>query len=772
MSNENYQRAKAVFGQLVDESATVQKKELDRLEQEFPKLAQEVRSLLDYHTQQSLVLESPTPRIRTRSTLSTTYRSTAWARFRGISIALAVSLPLLLVGLLLALWIDMQVHSAVEFSLSEQMSAAADRHRDQFVRWEQRRLQQAQFWAHTPQMIRHIEALVEKAKGQAIHSGDWKDAEYQQQTQQLHESLKTLAEQDSMQLAIWDQRMVQLFDSSQANRIETEDSSPVASLKVESVNPMHLSKVLGGVPKVILPNTVSLQSDGSESSAEGILVIVPVQDENGTVIAALLLKDYGLETEYQSIIESWSSSGTLDVYLIDQRGALLSKSRYAAEMAESPIKAMPRSKSFMILDPGADLLAGEEPATDATNWPRTLMANRVTSGNNEVNTTGYRNYVGRRVVGAWRWMPEYELGLAIEQEHQDAFRVAVLVRFSVYSFAIGCFAFAMLGTSLSVYWANSRSKQLRDLSEVGPYQVQELLGEGGMGKVFLAEHALLCRQSAVKVLTHRAEDLSVIGRFEREVQLASQLTHPNTISIFDFGRNRDGLFYYAMEYINGAHLGQLVDYIGPIPPGRCIYILRQLCNALQEAHQAGVVHRDIKPQNIMVCNRGGEPDFVKLFDYGLVKSFAPGVSENSAQTRVVVGTPRFMAPERLNSPWLADPRVDVYSVGALAYYLLTAQLPPLVTMDDGLHTHTQVETLDLPADVVAFGEILSLCMAVEPAARPSSMLSLVRDLDELGKEYRWSREDSLVWWAQHEAKLLHLVKNKRKDLAKTARIAE
>ena len=772
MSNENYQRAKAVFGQLVDEPASVQKQELDRLEQESPKLAQEVRSLLDYHTQQSLVLESPTPRIRTRSTLSTTYRSTAWDRFRGISISLAVSLPLLLVGLLLALWIDVQVHSIVESSLAEQLNAAADQHRDEFARWEQRRVQQAQFWAHTPQTIRHIEALAEKAEGQAVHSGDWMDEEYEEQTQLLHESLKTLAEQDSLQLALWDQRMVKLFDSRQTESVEADDSKPLRSLRVESVNPMHLSKVLGGVPKVILPNMVSLQSDGSESTAKGIVVIVPVQDANGAVIAALLLKDYGLETEYRSIVESWSGAGTADVYLIDQRGALLSKSRYATEMAESPIRAMPRSNSFMILDPGADLLAGEEPTTDATTWSRTLMANRVTSGNSEVNTAGYRNYVGRRVVGAWRWMPEYELGLAVEQEQQDAFRVAALVRYCVYSLAIGCFAFALLGTSLSAYWANSRSKQLRDLSEVGPYQVQELLGEGGMGKVYLAEHALLCRQSAVKVLTHRAEDLSVIGRFEREVQLASQLTHPNTISIFDFGRNRDGLFYYAMEYINGAHLGQLVDYTGPIPPGRCIYILRQLCNALQEAHQAGVVHRDIKPQNIMVCNRGGEPDFVKLFDYGLVKSFAPGVSENSAQTRVVVGTPRFMAPERLNSPWLADPRVDVYSVGALAYYLLTAQLPPLVTMDDGLHTHTQVETLDLPADVVAFGEILSLCMAVEPAARPSSMLSLVRDLDELSREYPWSREDSLIWWTQHEAKLLHLVKNKRKDLAKTARIEE
>ena len=286
-----------------------------------------------------------------------------------------------------------------------------------------------------------------------------------------------------------------------------------------------------------------------------------------------------------------------------------------------------------------------------------------------------------------------------------------------------------------------------------------------MGRVYLAEHALLCRQSAIKVLTSGDNDLSIVGRFEREVQLASQLTHPNTISIFDFGRSREGIFYYAMEYINGAHLGQLIEYAGPLEPGRCIYVLRQLCRALLEAHHAGVVHRDVKPQNIIVCNRGGEPDFVKLFDYGLVKAFAPGISHNSSQTKIVVGTPRFMAPERLNSPWLADPRVDVYSVGALAYYLLTAQLPPLVSFSDGDDREQPgVETLDLPPGVVDFGGLLSVCMSVEPAARPSNMSSVLRELDGLAKKFPWTREDSELWWSKNEEKLLRLVRSKRNKL--------
>lgn len=284
-------------------------------------------------------------------------------------------------------------------------------------------------------------------------------------------------------------------------------------------------------------------------------------------------------------------------------------------------------------------------------------------------------------------------------------------------------------------------------------------------RVYLAEHSLLCRPTAIKILSAENTDLSVLMRFEREVQLASQLTHPNTISIYDFGRNEDGLFYYAMEYVDGGHIGQLVEFDGPLPAGRCIYLIRQLCFALREAHLAGVVHRDIKPQNVMLCDRGGEPDFIKLVDYGLVKAFAPGISDSTSQTNFIIGTPRFMAPERLQSPWLADPRVDIYSIGGLLYYMLTAELPPLVSpLDAQGSTQIGVETLDLLHSALPFSGLLSQCMSYDPATRPSSIATLLHELDRLSVEFPWSREDSEKWWKKRGAKFKQVLATNRRKL--------
>ena len=529
-----------------------------------------------------------------------------------------------------------------------------------------------------------------------------------------------------------------------------------------------LTAVFKGEPRLFLPHEAKAITEGyvNENHAPVLSILVPIRNESGSITAVLMLRNIGLEEQYQKLIDSWGS-GMGETYLIDSAGYLRSPSRYQGERLTELSKKfnlVDSQGTFRARDPGVNLLTGGMPANTPASWAPTYLAGQLTNGIDGFEVDGYRNYVGELVVGAWRWIPDHQIGIALEEHAADALGVEYIAR-NALLFITGLFSLTLVGLALVSAFLNSSRKRLRDISDVGPYQVQEMLGEGGMGRVYLAEHALLCRQSAVKVLTGGETDLTVISRFEREVQLASQLTHPNTIAIYDFGRNKDGIFYYAMEYINGAHLGQLIEYTGPLHPGRCIYILQQLCRALNEAHQAGVVHRDIKPQNIMVCNRGGEPDFVKLFDYGLVKAFAPGVSHTTSQTKVVVGTPRFMAPERLNSPWLADPRVDIYSVGALAYFLLTGKLPPLVAITGPMDNEQPgIETLDLPAGVVEFGELLSICLSVEPASRPSSMQSLMRDLDELAEKFPWSREDSIVWWSKHEAKLLHLVKNKRKKL--------
>ena len=761
LSEDLYQQAKAVFADLVELSDDVRSTRLHELQHKSPELAEEVRSLLDYHTHQSLVVTPPSsgPKIRTRSTLSTTYQTHSWRWIVAPLRALAAGVPFLIAGVLLIQWLDHRVQTELESSVAQYLSDTISHRVADFQQWESERLSEAEVWSQHPGITAPINALVKLAREHKTDSGELLEAlQNAKHGQELRRQLQLLVGTEDVKYAVWDRRMVTLCDWNQHEQ-------PTILGKFVTVNgAAMLTPVLTGQPRVYFPRLGSVVTDGyeMETKAPVLSVIVPIR-ENGAVNAALLIRGYGLEEKYSRMVEEWSDGLQGEVYLINSRCVMMTKSRYQPLLDRLFSEPNSLRKAHYVHDPGVDL-ACETPDTARAVWPPTVMANQLSKGRNGINVDGYRNYVGRRVVGAWHWLPEHEIGIALEKEYDDAFRIADLFR-SGMAWISGLFGLGFLGTIIATTITSARRKKLIDLKDVGPYQVQELLGEGGMGRVYLAEHALLCRQSAVKVLTHGNDDLSVIGRFEREVQLASQLTHPNTISIYDFGRNRDGYFYYAMEYINGGHLGQLIEFSGPIPPGRCIYILRQLCHALNEAHLAGVVHRDIKPQNIMVCNRGGEPDFLKLFDYGLVKSFAPGVSHSPSQTKIVVGTPRFMAPERLNSPWLADPRVDIYSVGALAYYLLTAQLPPLVTLEAGIdHQQTGVETLDLPPDVVEFGEILSVCMAVEPAARPSNMSSLIRELEDLSRKFPWNRNDSLQWWTQNEAEFLHLVKNRRKKL--------
>jgi serine/threonine-protein kinase len=278
-------------------------------------------------------------------------------------------------------------------------------------------------------------------------------------------------------------------------------------------------------------------------------------------------------------------------------------------------------------------------------------------------------------------------------------------------------------------------RQVGEARKLGQYVLKEKLGEGGMGEVYLAHHVLLRRPCALKLIRpERAGEPRNLHRFEREVQTTATLTHPNTVQVYDYGHADDGTFYYVMEYLPGLTLEALVRQAGPLPPARAIHFLRQICGALQEAHARGLIHRDIKPGNVMICERGGIPDVSKLLDFGLVLPPA-GDAEGDKLTQdgAVTGTPAYLSPEQAGGQEAVDARSDIYSVGALAYFLLAGR-PPFAGRSGlkllAAHLYEAPESLsrhrpDVPSDLEA---AILRCLAKEPQKRFIDVESLDRAL--------------------------------------------
>lgn len=296
----------------------------------------------------------------------------------------------------------------------------------------------------------------------------------------------------------------------------------------------------------------------------------------------------------------------------------------------------------------------------------------------------------------------------------------------------------------------------------GSYVVREEIGRGGMGKVFKAEHALMCRPAAVKVLRESTGVVNALERFEREVHLSSDLSHPNTITIFDFGHTSDNSFYYAMEYLEGMDLDELVQRFGPIGSARVIHLLLQVCGSLKEAHGRGIIHRDLKPSNIYLTERGGIYDFVKVLDFGIAKQVSaaadrPEAPEEGMLTEEgkMVGTPRYMAPEAYMGDGDLDPRSDIYGLGAIAYWLLTGRPPfidpaPLVLLRKLLTTEPQKpsELAELPIPT-ELDEVVIRCLRTDAQDRYQTVEELERALGAIDTTEPWSARRAQDWWELH-----------------------
>jgi serine/threonine-protein kinase len=318
----------------------------------------------------------------------------------------------------------------------------------------------------------------------------------------------------------------------------------------------------------------------------------------------------------------------------------------------------------------------------------------------------------------------------------------------------GGLALTIVGAGLMSSWRviGRLRRAAAAASRVGPYTLLEKLGEGGVGSVWKARHALLRRPTALKILRADRVAEADLKRFEREVQLTASLTHPNTIIVFDYGRTPDRTFYYAMEYLDGINLETLVTFHGPQHPGRVARILEQAAGALAEAHAAGLIHRDIKPSNLMLCRRGGLPDVVKVLDFGMVKE--RDVVSDVSESGISYGTPLYLAPESITRPDSIDGRTDLYSLGLVAYFLLTGERAVLgATLAEVLHQHVHVEPVPpsrhrrLPEGLE---DIVVRCLAKDPAGRPASAAALRHELLALRDVPEWTEDDALAWWRSQE----------------------
>jgi serine/threonine-protein kinase len=312
-----------------------------------------------------------------------------------------------------------------------------------------------------------------------------------------------------------------------------------------------------------------------------------------------------------------------------------------------------------------------------------------------------------------------------------------------------------IGAALAIYSSflvNGLRVELHEARKFGQYRLIRKLGEGGMGDVFLAEHALLKRPCALKTIKATANsDPLAQARFEREVQSAARLGHPNTIEIFDYGHTVDGTFYFVMEYLRGMSLADLLLECGPLPPGRVVYLFRQVCAGLAEAHGLGMVHRDVKPANVFVAVRGGESDVAKVLDFGLVKLTGEPEAATLTADLVVSGTPLFMAPEQAAGEAALDARADLYALGAVMYCALTGRPPfegqnPFAVMMAHARdpvTPPRAVRPDVPADLE---RVVLRCLAKRPEDRFQSATALREALSACACAGQWGPHRAEVWW--------------------------
>ncbi len=655
----------------------------------------------------------------------------------------AVAVVLLVTGF----WIHHATEQALRDRFREGLDTVAATNTAALTFWVENELSNAHYWAELPDVRVAARRLMAVAANSTDPARDLLAVPVQAG---LLESLQTLVDSENYDgFGLISRDGIVL-----ASSIEKQ-----VGLSLTADGVAALAPVLRGQPILTRPfqRGELLAGPGLVLDEPRIAAVALVRNEQGEVIAAFYLM-IEPEKDFTRILSIARLGETGDTYAFDKNGLMLSDSRHDEQLkAIGLIPDTPGVRSILrvqLRDPGGDMTRGYRTDTPLADRPLTKLVSAAVSGDSPAGVIlePYRDYRGVEVVGAYRWLPQYGIGLATEVSVEAAYAVTRPLQLMVFGL-LGLLLLSALLIFVSSYALQFLRQRVEQVKQLGQYTLERKIGAGGMGEVYLARHALLRRPTAVKFIRAGQVSEENLEHFEREVQSSSLLTHPNTIEIYDYGRSDEGFFYYVMEYLPGLTLAGLMELEDAIPPARAIYILRQLCASLAEAHARGFVHRDVKPLNVVLTERGGRFDFVKVLDFGLVREVSVAEADSAGAVHEVAGTPPYIAPERLKDPSCMDTRSDLFSVGVIAFNLVTGKQPFAGNTTMEIAYHCANTPAPRPSEVTAraippeLDQLIVDCMAIDPGQRPASAGVIIARLDAIVLAERWDQQAARGWWA-------------------------
>lgn len=762
---EKYAKVKEIFQEAVDLPKEERQAFVKENSNGDAEIESEVLALLANHSEDTLLgSEEPLSETRASTTRKSigprashtlmSYKKNGWLeRLFGTKQRFAVLLGAAFILLIvLGVWSHNQVKSSLEDIRAEQLKTVIKANVQSLEFWIDDYQNSVQSWSSTPEIADEIHAILE------------------------YGNCRTCIEE--LQFSHWQDTLTGILKQYLRNtrsagyNLYDPEGYEVAANNRKAIGHRLLPEVFRGLVQPhndggsfrspMLPSEIQYENSRTSSIYEKPFVWAgnPIYNDSLGLIAYFGVGRY-VDEAFSDRLSIYPGE-TGETYAFNGEGKMISKSRFLEQIGEiGLIDLIEESSTAMTLelrDPGVNMVEGETPkeplGTRAFTKPVGLAIN--SQSDSSIARAGiiiepFLDYRGIEVIGAYYWFPEYNFGIVTKQEYAEAFAPLKYIDFT-FLLLIVLLALMIAYSLYSSLKFLGLKRKVGEAVQLGQYTLERKIGEGGIGQVYLANHALLKRPTAIKILKEDLVSNEVIERFEREVQLASRLTHPNTIEIYDFGRTEEGVFYYAMEVLNGFTLAQLVQMQGEVPVARVLHILKQATASIAEAHSIGLIHRDIKPQNIMLVQRGGEHDVVKVLDFGLVKDLT---DEEAHQTKVsqLTGTPLYMAPERIKSPTHSDLRSDLYALGAVAYYLLAGEaLFRFSTEIDIIYqvVNTDPEPLHKVNKKVpkAVSDFIHSLLDKEPDNRPQTAKEMIKKWDELMAKHPWTEEDAEKWWAR------------------------